>query len=163
MPEVPVENLVDGRRYRVQILDGSREPFIGKLMPLFPGSPDNYREFHNVILHPRNIRRLHWGNQSFTGGNQYVDTSTHRFFNSGESLTYNQAYRGISLPEGIPYGPTGVVKSFVEGPTTGPQEFPARPETGLNRTATTNNRNAEKPKKPRTRKNKRKSKKSKKN
>lgn len=176
-----MENLVDGRRYRVESRNGMHRPFIGRLRlgsQPFGFPPEFYREFDNVILHPFEPRRVYgWGPQPTD--REYAEITRSRFFESGESMMAEQVVRELtrkvvktSINKGklvkhrVPENAAGVVERFlvVKAEGRGPNRYMPRINNTNNNTNNnnTNNRNAEKPKKPRTRKNKRKSKKSKK-
>jgi len=178
MAEVPVENLVDGRRYRIESRDGMHRPFIGRLRlgsQPFGFPPEFYREFDNVILHPFEPRRIHgWGPQPTD--REYAEITRSRFFETGESIALKKVtdYLGnismgqqiikingkpASVNRVIPDNTLRIVESFF-GTTARPRARGPNRYTPRINNNNANNKNAEKPKKPRTRKNKRKSRRS---
>lgn len=162
--KVPVDKLIIGKEYEVirNYNDfGDDGNFTGILL-----EPD-FHYFDQVIHDPNSphAKIIRDGYMNVDAHFPWpVNVTNAIFFEVSKPRTYNQIYRGLHLPEGLPTGPVGVIKGFVEGAKAGrgPHVFNARPGTGLNR-GIPNNTTIRNSKKPRpTGKNKRKSKKSRK-
>ena len=172
------ENLVTGRKYRVESSGGRDHPFIGTLLD--PGEQNDERKFNHILVSPL----LGWRydpREIIT-----VPIMGTMFFETGESIALEKVtnYLGkrsmgqqiieikgkpISMNRVIPDNTVRIVESFF-GTTARPRAHgPNRYITRIDNNNANNannannennqNTNAEKAKKPRTRKNKRKSRK----